>query len=82
MEYKILFNFYTNEFFINHWFWCIIWFDFLGNSPPYKEMPNEWVTMADECITAMRDQVKEELTAAVTYMAMVGTQEIFINLKF
>lgn len=34
------------------------------------EIPDEWITMAKNCILKMRKQVQEELRAAVTYLAM------------
>lgn len=34
------------------------------------EIPKDWVTMVDPCITSMRNQIKEELNAAMQYMAM------------
>lgn len=33
-------------------------------------IPEKWITMVDPCIVKMREQVQEELKAALTYMAM------------
>jgi ferritin heavy chain len=37
--------------------------------PPH-EGPKQWITMVDPCTKKMKDQVQEELVAAMTYMAM------------
>lgn len=37
---------------------------------PPVDIPKEWLTMVDPCTKKMRDQVQEELRAALTYMAM------------
>lgn len=34
-------------------------------------MPTDWITMTDPCTKLMKSQVQEELTAAMTYLAMV-----------
>lgn len=34
------------------------------------DIPKDWITMVDPCTKLMREQVQEELRAAVTYMAM------------
>lgn len=39
-------------------------------SAPPADIPKSWITMVDPCTKKMRDQVQEELTAAITYMAM------------
>nr|ATU82882.1 secreted Ferritin-like protein [Pristhesancus plagipennis] len=33
-------------------------------------VPTEWLTMVDSCTKKMKEQINEELTAAMTYMAM------------
>lgn len=37
---------------------------------PQPDIPRDWITMTDPCTKKMSDQVQEELTAAVTYLAM------------
>eukprot|EP01054_Gregarina_sp_Poly1_P006606 Gregarina_sp_Poly_1__6605@NODE_3547_length_1020_cov_4_403987_g2251_i0_p1_GENE_NODE_3547_length_1020_cov_4_403987_g2251_i0NODE_3547_length_1020_cov_4_403987_g2251_i0_p1_ORF_typecomplete_len217_score36_32Ferritin/PF00210_24/9_5e37Rubrerythrin/PF02915_17/5e05DUF2095/PF09868_9/0_017DUF2095/PF09868_9/1_7e03_NODE_3547_length_1020_cov_4_403987_g2251_i0193843 len=37
---------------------------------PPVEFPEKWITMVEPCIKKMREQVQEELNAALTYMAM------------
>lgn len=37
---------------------------------PPVDIPKEWISMVDPCTKKMRDQVQEELKAALTYMAM------------
>ena len=37
---------------------------------PPVDIPKDWITMVDPCIKKMREQVQEELKAALTYMAM------------
>lgn len=37
---------------------------------PTVDIPRDWITVPDPCTKAMTDQVQEELTAAMTYMAM------------
>lgn len=37
---------------------------------PPVDMPNDWITMVDPCTKKMRNQIQEELTAALTYLAM------------
>lgn len=39
-------------------------------TPILKDFPQKWISMEDECIRKMKNQVNEELTAAVTYLAM------------
>lgn len=34
------------------------------------DIPKDWITVPDDCAKAMSDQVQEELTAAMTYLAM------------
>ncbi|KAJ9592809.1 hypothetical protein L9F63_015500 [Diploptera punctata] len=34
------------------------------------DIPKDWITMVDPCTAKMREQVQEELKAALTYMAM------------
>lgn len=43
---------------------------FKGKYKPV-EMSTEWITMVDSCTKKMKSQVQEELTAAMTYLAMV-----------
>ncbi|GJQ77054.1 Fer1HCH [Trypoxylus dichotomus] len=33
-------------------------------------IPNDWITMVDPCVNSMRDQIQEEINAAMQYMAM------------
>uniref|UniRef100_A0A1V1G5M1 Ferritin n=1 Tax=Reticulitermes speratus TaxID=60591 RepID=A0A1V1G5M1_9NEOP len=37
---------------------------------PPVEIPKDWITMVEPCTLRMREQVQEELLAALTYMAM------------
>lgn len=37
---------------------------------PPVNIPQDWITMVEPCILKMREQVQEELQAALTYMAM------------
>lgn len=39
---------------------------------PETDIPQRWRSMHSECINKMRSQVQEELTAAMTYLAMVS----------
>lgn len=34
------------------------------------DIPRDWITMVDPCTKKMTDQIQEELTAAMTYLAM------------
>jgi len=43
---------------------------FLGKLPQVQ-IPDDWITMVDPCTKKMKEQVQEELTAAMTYFAMV-----------
>jgi len=38
--------------------------------PPPDDIPKDWITMKGPCTLKMKEQVQEELKAAVTYMAM------------
>jgi hypothetical protein len=60
-------NYYAQlrvEYFLNH--------SDAGRVAPVEDIPKDWITMVDPCIAKMRAQVQEELTAAVTYLAMVS----------
>lgn len=37
---------------------------------PQVQIPDDWITMVSPCTKKMREQVQEELTAAMTYFAM------------
>ncbi|KAL4135121.1 hypothetical protein QTP88_006770 [Uroleucon formosanum] len=37
---------------------------------PQVQIPDDWITMVDPCTKKMKEQVQEELTAAMTYFAM------------
>lgn len=37
---------------------------------PPVDIPNDWITMVDPCTKKMKSQIQEELTAAMTYLAM------------
>ncbi|PNF21994.1 Ferritin subunit [Cryptotermes secundus] len=37
---------------------------------PAVDIPKDWITMVEPCTAKMREQVQEELQAALTYMAM------------
>uniref|UniRef100_A0A224XXB4 Ferritin n=1 Tax=Panstrongylus lignarius TaxID=156445 RepID=A0A224XXB4_9HEMI len=37
---------------------------------PPAQIPTEWITMVDECTRKMKNQIAEELVAAMTYLAM------------
>lgn len=45
-------------------------FPFSGKLPQVQ-IPDDWITMVDPCTKKMKEQVQEELTAAMTYFAMV-----------
>lgn len=45
-------------------------FPFAGKLPQVQ-IPDDWITMVDPCTKKMKEQVQEELTAAMTYFAMV-----------
>lgn len=51
------------------WLWLLL---FSGKLPP-AEIPKEWISMVDPCVKKMREQINTELTASMTYLAMVGT---------
>lgn len=40
---------------------------------PEAAVPEEWKDMVPDCTRKMRDQVQMELTASMTYLAMVST---------
>lgn len=37
---------------------------------PPVDIPNDWITMVDPCTKKMKNQIQEELTASMTYLAM------------
>lgn len=37
---------------------------------PTVDIPSDWITMVDPCTKKMKSQIQEELTAAMTYLAM------------
>ncbi|XP_015379108.1 PREDICTED: ferritin subunit [Diuraphis noxia] len=37
---------------------------------PQVQIPDDWISMVDPCTKKMKEQVQEELTAAMTYFAM------------
>uniref|UniRef100_T1I6V2 Ferritin n=1 Tax=Rhodnius prolixus TaxID=13249 RepID=T1I6V2_RHOPR len=37
---------------------------------PPAQIPTEWITMVDTCTRKMKNQIAEEVQAAITYMAM------------
>nr|XP_018896872.1 PREDICTED: ferritin subunit [Bemisia tabaci] len=37
---------------------------------PKVNIPQDWITMVDPCVQKMKDQVQQELTASMTYLAM------------
>lgn len=36
------------------------------------EISTKWIDMEDECAAKIHDQIKEELTASLTYLVMVS----------
>jgi hypothetical protein len=52
----------------------------LGKVPPV-DIPNDWITMVDPCTKKMKNQIQEELTAAMTYLAMVSCVRRFFFTK-
>lgn len=42
-----------------------------GKSPSLDFIPRDWITMADPCTEMMKKQVNVELSASMTYFAMV-----------
>lgn len=51
-----------------------VWFFFFQGKLPQVQIPDDWITMVDPCTKKMKEQVQEELTAAMTYFAMVSNQ--------
>lgn len=56
---------------------CIIWVFLtlatdgkLHCKSPNADIPQDWITMADPCTKIMIEQIQEELTAAMTYLAL------------
>lgn len=39
---------------------------------PIVDIPKDWLDMKDPCVKKVQAQVQEELTAAMTYFAMVS----------
>lgn len=37
---------------------------------PQPDIPRDWITMVDPCTKKLSDQIQQELTASITYMAM------------
>lgn len=57
------------------WFVC----RFVLGKLPQVQIPDDWITMVDPCTKKMKEQVQEELTAAMTYFAMVSKQFTISN---
>lgn len=49
----------------------LILFIFASGKLPPVQIPDDWITIVDPCTRKMKEQVQEELTAAMTYFAMV-----------
>ncbi|KAG8232855.1 hypothetical protein J437_LFUL012659 [Ladona fulva] len=45
-------------------------FEIVSSHPPPGNVPTDWITMTDPCIQKMKDQVQEEIKAAMTYLTM------------
>jgi len=41
------------------------------------QIPDDWITIVDPCAKKMKEQIQEELIAAMTYFAMVSRLERF-----
>ena len=50
----------------------------LGTLKP-ADVPSAWIDMVDPCVKVMENQVKIEIEAAMTYLAMVIFKSLTIN---